>query len=66
MHMLQSGVDISVIALWFGHESPATTHIFVEADIAMNERALNAVQPPRLKQKRYQPTDRVLHFLETL
>jgi integrase/recombinase XerD len=66
MHMLQSGVDITVIALWLGHESPATTHMYVEADLAMKERALNAVQPPHLKQKRYQPTDRVLQFLGTL
>jgi site-specific recombinase XerD len=66
MHMLQGGVDITVIALWLGHESPTTTHMYVEADLAMKERALNAVQPPRLKQKRYQPTDSVLHFLETL
>jgi site-specific recombinase XerD len=27
MHLLQSGVDISVIALWLGHGSPATTHM---------------------------------------
>lgn len=66
MHMLQSGVDITVIALWLGHENPATTHMYVEADLAMKERALNAVQSPRLKQKRYQPTDRVLQFLLTL
>ena len=26
MHLLQSGVDITVIALWLGHENPATTH----------------------------------------
>ena len=64
--MLQSGVDITVIALWLGHESPSTTHIYVEADLAMKERALNAVQSPRLKQKRYQATDRVLQFLQTL
>jgi hypothetical protein len=44
MHMLQSGVDITLIALWLGHESPATTHMYVEADLAMKERALNAVQ----------------------
>ena len=66
MHMLQSGVDITVIALWLGHESPSTTHIYVEADLARKERALNAVQSPRLKQKRYQATDRVLQFLQTL
>ena len=38
MHLLQSGVDISVIALWLGHESPTTTHQYVEADLAMKER----------------------------
>ena len=26
MHLLQSGVDISLIALWLGHENPSTTH----------------------------------------
>lgn len=26
MHLLQAGIDISVIALWLGHGSPATTH----------------------------------------
>jgi site-specific recombinase XerD len=66
MHMLQARVDITVIALWLGHESPGTTHMYVEADLAMKERALNAVQPPRTKQTRYRPTDRVLQFLQTL
>ena len=65
-HMLQAGVDITVIALWLGHESVATTHMYVEADLAMKQRALNAVQSPKIKQTRYQPTDRILHFLETL
>jgi len=25
LHLLQSGVDITVIALWLGHENPSTT-----------------------------------------
>jgi integrase/recombinase XerD len=33
--MLQAGVDITVIALWLGHESPTTTHMYVEADLAI-------------------------------
>ena len=40
MHLLQSGVEISVIALWLGHENPTTTHQYVEADLAMKEKAL--------------------------
>ena len=66
MHMLQAGVDITVIALWLGHENPATTHMYVEADLAMKERALEAVQSPRIKQTRYRPADRLLAFLQGL
>jgi len=40
MHLLQARIDMAVIALWLGHESIETTHIYVEADLAMKERAL--------------------------
>jgi integrase/recombinase XerD len=66
MHMLQTGVDITVIALWLGHESPVTTHRYVEADLAMKERALKSLEPPRGVPLRYRPTDRVLQFLQSL
>lgn len=66
MHLLQSGVDITVIALWLGHESPAATHIYIEADLKMKEAALKAVQPPTTKPIRYQPPERLLRFLQTL
>jgi site-specific recombinase XerD len=29
MHLLQSGVEMAVIALWLGDESPATTHLYL-------------------------------------
>ena len=66
MHLLQAGVDITVIALWLGHESPVTTHGYVEADLAMKERALATIAPPETKHKRYRPSDAVLKFLESL
>lgn len=66
LHLLQSGVDLTVIALWLGHESPATTHMYMEADLAMKERALNALQGPNIKQHRYKPSGRVLEFLDSL
>jgi integrase/recombinase XerD len=47
MHLLQSGVDISVIALWLGHESPTTTHQYVEADLTMKAKALGSNARPR-------------------
>jgi integrase/recombinase XerD len=66
MHLLQAGVDISVIALWLGHESIETTHIYVEADLTMKERALSAVQAPSIKPLRFRPTEDMLAFLEGL
>lgn len=42
MHLLQSGVRFNVIALWLGHESTATTHRYVEADLDMKEKARTA------------------------
>jgi len=66
MHLLQAGVDITVIALWLGHESPSTTHLYVEADLAMKERALQKLQGPSLNTGRYRATDSVLAFLDTL
>jgi site-specific recombinase XerD len=66
MHLLQAGVDMSVIALWLGHESIETTHIYVEADLAMKERALGAMQAPSIKPMRFRPSKDVLAFLEGL
>lgn len=66
MHLLQSGVDITVIALWLGHEDPSTTHIYLEADLAMKEAALNRLQPITAAPARYQPPDQLLAFLQSL
>lgn len=66
MHLLQAGVDITVIALWLGHESPVTTHHYIEADLKMKERALSKLQQPRPRRLRYRPDDRLLSFLEGL
>lgn len=66
MHLLQSGVDITVIALWLGHENLATTHQYVEADLAMKERALQKLQPPSDRQLRFQASDSLLAFLDSL
>lgn len=66
MHMLQAGVDITVIALWLGHESPVTTHKYVEADLEMKDRALKRLQAPPQPSARYRPSDRLLQFLQSL
>jgi integrase len=66
MHLLQSGVDITVIALWLGHEDPATTHLYVEADLAMKEAALRRLEEPSTRPVRFQARDSLLDFLEAL
>lgn len=66
MHLLQSGVDISVIALWLGHESPSTTHMYIEADLTMKEQALARVQPPDVLAARYLPSEPLIDFLRAL
>jgi site-specific recombinase XerD len=46
MHLLQSGVDLTVIQRWLGHVQLATTHGYVEIDLEMKRKALAACAPP--------------------
>ncbi len=64
--LLQAGVDRAVIALWLGHESVETTQMYLDADLAMKERALARVAPLHVSHKRFRPGDRLLAFLERL
>ena len=66
MHLLQSGVDITVIALWLGHESLETTHIYIEADLQMKQQALAKVEPAGQAFCRFTPSDDLLVFLSAL
>ena len=64
--LLQAGNDRSVIALWLGHESIETTQMYLDADLAMKERALARTAPLRAGPGRYRPPDRLLAFLNAL
>jgi site-specific recombinase XerD len=66
MHLLQSAVPFNVIALWLGHESTNTTHRYVEADIAMKEKALARLDAPDTKMRRFLAPDSLMRFLQTL
>ena len=59
-------VDIATIALWLGHESTQTTHIYEHADNALKERAIARTAPLGAKPGRYRPSDTLLAFLESL
>jgi integrase len=64
--MLQSGVDITVIALWLGHESLETTHIYIEADLQMKQKALGKLEPAGQGFRPFTPQDDLLAFLSAL
>lgn len=66
MHLLQSGVAPEVIALWLGHESPNTTHLYVEADLEMKRRTLESLTPLKLTRSKSPVSDQLLQFLESL
>jgi integrase/recombinase XerD len=66
MALLHAGVDITVIALWLGHESPATTRVYLHADMALKEQALSRLAPDGTPSGRYTAPDSLLAFLDTL
>ena len=66
MHLLQSGVPFNVIAVWLGHESMNTTHRYIEANLAMKEKALARLEPPNTKLARFRAPDALMRFLQTL
>src|SRR4029434_288439 len=66
MAMLRRGVDLSVIALWLGHESTETTQIYLHADMELKERALAHASSSGLKPARFRSKDALLAFLESL
>jgi len=66
MFLREAGVDISTIALWLGHESIASTQIYLHADLAVKQRALERATPPGTPTTRYRPPDPLLAFLDNL
>jgi site-specific recombinase XerD len=66
MSLLDSNVDTSVIALWLGHESVRSTDIYIHADMAIKQRALDRTTPPNVVRGKYQPPDHLIAFLEGL
>jgi integrase/recombinase XerD len=66
VQLLEAGVDRAVIALWLGHEQVETTQIYLDADLAMKERALARTAPPGTRPGRFRPKDSLLAFLEGL
>lgn len=66
MDLLHAGVETSVIALWLGHESIETTHIYLEADLALKEKILAKTILFDSKPGKFHPDDRLMAFLSQL
>ena len=66
MRLLLAGNDITVIALWLGHEQITTTQIHLHADMTLEEKALERTRPPKSRHGRYRPPDTLLAWLEGL
>ena len=66
MALLHAGVDVTVIALWMGHESPASTQVYLHADMEIKERALARTTPSDTVPGRYKAPDSLLAFLDSL
>ena len=66
MRLLLAGNDITVIALWLGHEQITTTQIYLHADMTHKQQAIDRTKPLAAKPGRYRPPDTLLAFLEAL
>lgn len=66
MRLLLAGNDITVIALWLGHEQASTTTIYLHADMTHKQQAIDRTKPLNAKPGRYRPPDALIAFLESL
>lgn len=66
MRLLLAGIDATIIALWLGHETPATTAVYLHADLTTKQKALDRTRPTGVRPGRYKPTDTLLAFLTAL
>jgi integrase/recombinase XerD len=66
MRMLASGIDVTTIALWLGHESAESSRPYLHADLQIKQRALDRTAPPHTRPGRYRAPDKLLAFLEAL
>jgi site-specific recombinase XerD len=66
MQLRQAGIDLSVMALWLGHQSIETTQIYLQADLASREDAVSRLAPVENGYRRFRATDTLLAFLNGL
>ena len=66
MHLLQCGIDLSVIAMWLGHEHLQTTHQYLDADIHTKQLALARLESPTVPRRPQRKQEPLMQFLKGL
>lgn len=66
VHLLQAGVDLSVIALWLGHDSLESTQAYMSSDLTQKIKILDKTLPISAKSMIFKPEDTLMEFLKGL
>ncbi len=66
MRLLLAGNDVTVIALWLGHEQISSTNVYLHADMTHKQEAIDRAKPLAAKPGRYRAPDALMAFLEGL
>lgn len=66
MNLLAHGVDISVIALWLGHQRTQSTDAYLHADMAIKQAAIDRTRPINTEAGTYHPEPDILAWLNAL
>lgn len=68
-HLLEAGVDLTVIRAWLGHVSIRTTSQYVDINLKMKQEALFKKKPPKIKQELravYEKNKDIISWLKTM
>lgn len=66
MNLLAEGVDVSVIALWLGHQRTQSTDAYLHADMSIKQTAIDRTRPLNTPPGTYQPEPDILAWLRTI
>lgn len=66
MRLLHAGVDISVIALWLGHQHTTSTDVYLHADMTVKQTAIDRTRPLQTIPGTFTPKPDILAWLDTL
>ena len=66
MNLLAQGVNVSVIALWLGHQRTQSADAYLHADMNIKQAAIDRTRPPNTSPGTYRPGPDILAWLDTL